>query len=77
MLYNCHPKSFSRISELIQRCIDRNKAEASITVFIDDIFIPHESDDMAVSYYKRLSLVNKYRKKRKNPEWKYAKHFRI
>lgn len=59
-IYDYHPQSFSKISELIQNCIDRSKATASTTVFIDDIFTPSKSDYTSdcVDIHKRFNLVS-------------------
>jgi len=59
-IYDYHPHSFSKISELIQNCIDHSKAESSITVFIDDIFTPSKSDYTSdcIDIHKRFNLVS-------------------
>lgn len=55
-----HPHSFSKISKLIQNCIDRSKVKESITVFIDDIFTPSKSDKTSdcIDIHKRFNLVS-------------------
>ena len=55
-IFDCHPRSFSAISNQITRYLENNKNEISTTIFIDDIFTPHEPDE--INDYQRFNIVS-------------------
>ena len=61
-LFDCHPHSFAEISDLITQYIENNKNETSITIFIDDIFIMMELDNISKCkmIFKRFNKVHNW-----------------